>query len=124
MLLGFALATGLAACGSQFMIDDSKSVPEIPVWDSPVAGEPDVKTIMNNHCNRCHGNRSNRGAKGGFRTDVYENIGDVSGARDMARDLYVVTKRGKMPPEAGSELGPNDLAILHKWYEYGAPESK
>ena len=119
--VGLAAVTGLVACGG-FAVSDSASVPANPVWETTVKGEPDVKTIMENHCNNCHGAKPNRGGGSYFRTDTYDNVGGRTGVHDMSGDFNDSIQGGEMPP--GSGLGSNDLSIVQMWVSQGAPRTK
>ena len=104
----------LGACGG-YGLPDSKVVPDHPTFDNS------VKTVMDKHCNLCHGAKPYRGASSEFRLDVYACDGKHLAAGDMAQQI-LDSAGGEMPP-SGS-LGPNDMKILSKWVAAGAPESE
>ena len=141
LLAAAVLAAGAVSCG-EFAVPDSASVPANPVWETTVKGEPDVKTIMENHCNNCHGAHPSRGVggrtgndggrgggdggripAGSFRTDTYAGAGGRTGAADVAQQLADVIQSGRMPPELGTQLGPHDTAIMNKWAAANAPRT-
>ena len=126
ILLGAALAAGALSCGG-FSVPDSGWVPANPVWETNVKGEPDVKTILADHCNNCHGADPGRGAGSGgaslFRTDTYKNVDGRIGARDGAIRFAETVKSGRMPPGAGSDFGTHNTAILQKWADALSPET-
>lgn len=131
----------VAAC--DFSVPDIAEVPENPTF------ERDVKPLLDDHCNLCHGSPPNRGAPNDFRLDVYDAAGSAApmlgsrkggsrkgrdreddhdegrleGAREMAEDIVEVVEDGEMPPAAawGDGVGPNGRAMLRRWLEQGAP---
>lgn len=133
-----AAASLALAAACDFSVPDIAEVPENPTFAS------DVKPLLDDHCNLCHGSPPNRGAPNDFRLDVYDFGGAAAqmqgsrrrrgrdddrdddrlkGAYEMADDIVDEVEDGEMPPAArwGDGVGPNGRAMLRRWLEQGAP---
>jgi hypothetical protein len=117
ILFALPLAVGLSGC--DFGVPDISSVPANPTFDA------DVKPLLDDHCNLCHGKNESYGAPGNFRLDVYDNVGSTAGAKAMARSIVEEVDEDSMPPAAewGDGMGPNGKKLLKRWVEQGSPEN-
>jgi len=98
-------------------VSDIPSVPDNPTF------ETDVKPLLAQHCLMCHGSPPDRGAPGGFRLDVYNDVGRVKGAKSKAKDFIGQVNDDSMPPSGlwGDGVGTNGKALLKKWLANGTP---
>lgn len=89
--------------------------PRPPTW-------AEVQPILLRSCSRCHGATTTGSGRTDFRLDVYETVGNVKGARDMApriraRAVVLFT----MPPASASAPLNTERELLGRWVEAGAP---
>jgi hypothetical protein len=103
------LTISTASCN--YGIRDIGSVPDNPTFNR------DIYPLYADHCLVCHSSPPDRGAPGYFRLDVFDDTGNVAGAKSMASAAYVDVQSGKMPPAArgGDGVGPNGLRMLELW---------
>lgn len=113
------LAMSLVGCDFGVPDISASEIPEKPVWQ-------DVKPLLDDHCNLCHGHPSNYGAPGGFRLDRYGNGGDVRGVRANLHEVWETILEDEMPPAAawGDGMGKNGKKLIRKWIDQGAPECR
>ena len=90
-------------------------VPPHPTYDN------DVHPFLADHCLGCHSSPPANGAPNIFRLDVYDDVGNVSGAASMStimlNDVEMTPPR---MPLTGS-VGPNGKQMLANWVADGAP---
>lgn len=103
----------------------------VAVADSPIRFSRDVRPILSEHCFHCHGpDAASREAD--LRLDVaatYEAGADASGVvvprQPEASELYqrIVAPDDELrmpPPEAPTQLSPEEIAVLRRWIAEGA----
>jgi hypothetical protein len=115
--LTFLLVTlALPAC--HFSKPDIGPPPPNPTF------EADVKLLLADHCLLCHGYPATRTAPTGFRLDIYDSSGGVSGAHDEGPRVVRDTLNDKMPPAAawGDGVGPNGKQLLQNWMNDNYPD--
>jgi hypothetical protein len=87
--------------------------------------EKDVAPILAQHCQKCHGGRKQE-AKLDLRTVSTMLRGGESGAvlvRGHAERSYFLEMidSGEMPPEGEKRLAKEEIALLRRWVQRGAP---
>jgi hypothetical protein len=113
MRLSLGLVILCALAGScRYGIADISGVPDNPTYDR------DIYPLFRDHCLLCHGSPPNRGAKGTFRLDAYDD------AVNWSSTILYEVNTDKMPPAAkeGDGVGPNGKAMLQKWVDNGTPK--
>ena len=100
-----------------------------------IAGEPvsynrDIRPILSKNCFACHG-PDEHSRQAGVRLDVREYAigqkgglkaivpGDRAASRVMVRIRH--PKRPMPPPETGNKLTPEEIELIGRWIEQGAP---
>jgi hypothetical protein len=98
-------------------IRDVSSVPDHPTFNG------NIYPLFADHCLLCHSSPPNRGAPDNFRLDVYDDQGNVAGAKTMSGWALKDVQSGRMPPAgSGDGVGPNGLRMLERWVEIGLPQ--
>jgi WD40 repeat protein len=80
--------------------------------------------VLKTHCHRCHG--LDGAAKGGFNyvldRDKLVARDKVVAGKAAESELYQRVSKGEMPPKSQKvRPGPDDLAVLRRWIDAGAP---
>ena len=101
--------------------------------DEPVDFARDVRPILSDNCYACHGNDT-RQNKASLRLDIREgtfgelptgNRAVVPGEPGRSQLIWRVTAEDpddRMPPrESGKSLSPEEIDVLQRWVEQGAP---
>jgi hypothetical protein len=117
VLIVVLLLPGVGGGGCDFAKPDIATVPDNPTFAT------DIKPILDDHCNLCHGAKPNRGARSRFRLDSYEDKDGRRGAASMAQRVLDSVDRDEMPPAAawGDGVGPNAKQAIRLWVEHGSP---
>jgi hypothetical protein len=95
----------------------------------PVSFQRDVAAILLNNCLACHGPKK---SEGGYRIDTFEratSAGDSTQPGFLAKDLegseafrrIISTDAKERMPLEGDPLPPEQVSILKRWIEEGAP---
>ncbi|PHQ33094.1 DUF1553 domain-containing protein [Rhodopirellula bahusiensis] len=88
-----------------------------PANADEVSFQEDVRPILSNHCFACHGPDENNNAAG-FRLDI-------EGEADLDEVLVRIESEDSdsimPPPEMHKPLKPEQVAVLKKWIDEGAP---
>ncbi|MGE3807474.1 MAG: c-type cytochrome domain-containing protein, partial [Gemmataceae bacterium] len=84
----------------------------------------EARKVLEQHCYKCHGEDGN--AKGGLNyvldRDKLVARGKVKGGNPGESPLYMRISKGEMPPaKVEKRPTPQELAILQRWIEAGAP---
>ncbi len=115
LLVVLIAAALLGAC--DYGIRDVSSVPDHPTFNG------NIYPLFADHCLLCHGSPPNRGAPDYFRLDVYDDQGNVAGAKTMSGPALKDIQSGRMPPAGGGDgVGPNGLQMLERWIQIGQPQ--
>ncbi len=89
----------------------------VPTWCK------DIQPVLAASCvAACHGAVTTGSGRADFRLDVYETVGGVSGAKDMAarvHDRAAVSR--SMPPPGNPMPTEDELALITRWAQGGAP---
>jgi hypothetical protein len=111
-------ALSALAWSCSYGIRDVSNVPDNPTFNR------DIYPLFVDHCVLCHGSPPNRGAPSTFRLDVYDDQGNVAGAKSMSGWALSDVQSGRMPPAAqsGDGVGPNGLQMLERWVHNGSPQ--
>ena len=94
-------------------------------WPPAPHFERDVRPILANHCHRCHGTDLQESALD-LRTVTAMLRGGESGSAitpGAPQQSYLMQRlqRGEMPPEGADRLSVDDISILARWIQRGAP---
>ncbi len=119
--VGFAL---LACSAVPAEVDPPPSKKKAGAAADPAALAAEARTILKQHCHRCHAGPGSKGGKADFlnRADLLLNDRVQPGNPD---DSYLLERiiSGEMPPP-GEKPRPvaDDIAAMKKWIEAGAAE--
>jgi hypothetical protein len=104
-----------------------------PLKPKPVGFARDVRPILSDNCFACHG-PDDKARKGGLRLDTQEGAfaETESGARaivpgkpaesELIARIESQDPEQRMPPKSsGKQLTPEQIAVLRRWVEQGAP---
>jgi WD40 repeat protein/mono/diheme cytochrome c family protein len=113
------LSGSLTACLLSLFSAGSPAPPTAPKDDLALR----ARTILETHCHRCHGKDNTR--KGGFgfvldRDQLVARSLVVPGS-PADSELYQRVAAGEMPPAKNPRPGKDELALLRRWIEAGAP---
>lgn len=134
---GIILAMGTAIASGSVAGDGSQGDPAPPATrraeTPPVDFARDVRPILSDNCFACHGPDENA-RKAGLRLDLQEGalgqlgsggVAVVAGDPDESELIFRVETddpEAKMPPPgSGKELSPDQIDLLRRWVEQGAP---
>lgn len=101
----------LESC-TKAIIDEGDTMP----IEGIVKYNPDVQTIMFNHCVTCHGGAA---PNGGFTLTSYEDVRFYAESGNLVERMN--STANPMPPSG--LLTPNDLQIIDKWVTDGFLEN-
>ena len=87
--------------------------------------EKDVVPILARNCHKCHGAKQQEGKLDLRTVSAMLRGGDsgsvlVRGHADRSYFLQMITS-GEMPPESEKRLAQDEIALLRRWVDFGAP---
>lgn len=106
------------ACGEK--IDPVRTV-DLAVLDQAggaVTWEPQIRTLMEEQCTRCHASTKTGAARQG--APVYLDLDTWAAAAPQASSALAVMRIGYMPP--GKRVPDTALALMQAWIDAGTPE--
>ncbi len=140
-----ANVTAIASASASAPASDPSTNPSTPAANSPAAASPaytpnvapgaalhyekDIRPLLKTHCFHCHGEE--RELKGGLDLRLRRLMvaGGKSGpalapgSRDGSH-LFELISTGEMPPEDSQALTPEEIALIGKWIDAGAPTAR